>query len=281
MSYTDLNGTVETLTSSVTSLVGNLNDVPVGVPLINGILTENEVLTANVAGISDADGLGALSYQWLRNGNVISGATSSSYTLGDSDVGRSLSVRVSYTDLNGTVETLTSSVTSSIVNVNDVPVISGPGVQQVDLNHGTGTLEFLVADIDNPVDSPVLSVSSSDASVIPLSSILPGGSGAQRTAEILPIVSSFSGSVWITLSVTDAIDTSKFQFEVILGAAFNSGFLDPVSPIAVDNAGGHSSPELSGTVDEPDASAGSELEGESDFSNTESRGQASLNDLLS
>ncbi|MFN8707285.1 MAG: DUF4347 domain-containing protein, partial [Planctomyces sp.] len=281
VSYTDLNGTVETLTSSVTSSIGNVNDVPVGLPLINGILTEDKVLSANVAGISDADGLGTLSYQWLRNGSAISGATSSSYTLGDSDVGRSLSVRVSYTDLNGTVETLTSSVTSSIANVNDVPVISGPGVQQVDLNHGTGVLDIQVSDIDNPVDSLILSVSSSDAGVIPLSSILLGGSGAQRTVEILPIVSSFSGSVWITLSVTDSIDTSEFQFEVILGAAFNTGFLDQGIPIAVENTGGNSSPEIGGTVNQPDSSAGSDFEDESDFSNTESRGQAFLDDLLS
>ena len=55
-------------------------------------------------GISDADGLGAFSYQWLRNGAAIGGATASTYTLGDADVGTQISVRVTYTDGHGTAE---------------------------------------------------------------------------------------------------------------------------------------------------------------------------------
>ena len=37
---------------------------------------EGSLLSANTAGISDADGLGAFSYQWLRGGVAIGGATS-------------------------------------------------------------------------------------------------------------------------------------------------------------------------------------------------------------
>ena len=44
------------------------NDAPAGVPTISGTPTEDQTLTANTAGISDADGLGAFSYQWLRDG---------------------------------------------------------------------------------------------------------------------------------------------------------------------------------------------------------------------
>ncbi|MDH3451910.1 MAG: DUF4347 domain-containing protein, partial [Gammaproteobacteria bacterium] len=73
--------------ASASITVNAVNDAPVGVPAISGTVTEDQVLTADTSGISDADGLGAFSYQWLRNGGAIGGATASTYTLGDADVG--------------------------------------------------------------------------------------------------------------------------------------------------------------------------------------------------
>ncbi len=72
--------------------MANVNDAPVGVPTITGTVTEDQMLTANIGGISDDDGLGAFSYQWLRGGVAIGGATASTYTLGDADVGTLISV---------------------------------------------------------------------------------------------------------------------------------------------------------------------------------------------
>ena len=91
------------------------------------------MLTADTSGISDADGLGAFSYQWLRNGGVIAGATAGTYTLGDADVGTLISVQVAYTDAQGTGEgPLTSAQTAAVASVNDAPVISSlPPAQTV------------------------------------------------------------------------------------------------------------------------------------------------------
>ncbi len=99
VTYTDAHGTPEgPLTSAQTSDVANVNDTPSGVPTITGTATEDQTLTADTSGISDADGLGSFSYQWLRDGSAISGATSSSYTLTDTDVGSKITVQISYTD---------------------------------------------------------------------------------------------------------------------------------------------------------------------------------------
>ncbi|MCP4083058.1 MAG: hemolysin-type calcium-binding protein, partial [Planctomycetaceae bacterium] len=124
VSYTDGNSTAEgPLTSAQTAAVVNVNDDPVGLPTITGTVTEDQILTADTSGISDADGLGAFSYQWLRDGVAIGGATASTYTLGDADVGTLISVEVSYTDGNSTAEgPLTSAQTAAVVNVNDDPV---------------------------------------------------------------------------------------------------------------------------------------------------------------
>lgn len=121
ITYTDGNGTVETLTSAPTNIVTGFNDTPVGLPVIQGTISENQTLTASTAGISDDDGLGAFSYQWMRNGSNITGATAATYTTGDADVGTTLSVRVTYTDDQGTTESLTSASTASVQNVNDSP----------------------------------------------------------------------------------------------------------------------------------------------------------------
>ena len=105
VTYTDGHGTAEgPLTSVPTAVVTNVNTPPVGLPTISGTPTEDQTLTANTSGISDADGLGAFSYQWLSNGSIIGGATAGTYLLGDADVGTQISVRVSYTDGGGTAE---------------------------------------------------------------------------------------------------------------------------------------------------------------------------------
>ena len=107
----DLGGTTLQLVSI--TLV-NINDNPVGLPTISGIITEGNTLTANTSGISDVDGLGAFSYQWLRNGIAISGATASAYTLGNADVGTLISVQVLYTDAQSTAESITSTQTAAV-----------------------------------------------------------------------------------------------------------------------------------------------------------------------
>ncbi len=122
VSYTDGHGTVENVTSTPTAAVANVNDAPLGLPTISGGATEDQTLAANTGGISDADGLGAFSYQWLRAGASIGGATGSTYTLDDADVGLTISVRVAYTDGHGAVENVTSNPTAAVANVNDAPV---------------------------------------------------------------------------------------------------------------------------------------------------------------
>jgi hypothetical protein len=67
------------------------------------------VITADTSGFSDLDGLGELSYQWTANGITIANATGGSYTLTQSEVGKSVAVTASYTDGRGVVESVQSS----------------------------------------------------------------------------------------------------------------------------------------------------------------------------
>jgi hypothetical protein len=62
-----------------------------------------------------------LSYQWLGGGVAINGATGATLTLTQALVGKTISVRGSYVDLQGTAEAVTSQPTVAVANVNDAP----------------------------------------------------------------------------------------------------------------------------------------------------------------
>ncbi len=133
VSWTDGGNTVESLTSAPTATVTDINDAPTGSVTIDGTATQGETLTADTSGIADADGLGAFSYQWKRDGSDIPGATDAGYVLTQADVGAAITVTVSWTDGGNTVESLTSAPTATVTDINDAPTgtvtISGTATQ--------------------------------------------------------------------------------------------------------------------------------------------------------
>jgi Ca2+-binding RTX toxin-like protein len=123
VSYTDRFGNPENLTSDILKVPG-LNDLPTGTVTITGVAEEDQVLTADASGVSDADGIdvGTVAFQWQRDGVDIPGATGTTYTLTQQDVGAAISVVYNYTDLLGTPESVTSAPTDLVENVQD-PVV--------------------------------------------------------------------------------------------------------------------------------------------------------------
>ena len=95
--------------------ISNVNENPTGNVLITGTAEEDQTLSADTSTIADPDGLGTFNYQWQRGGSDITGATSSTYTLVNADVGSVITVVVNYTDADGTNESLTSAATSTVV----------------------------------------------------------------------------------------------------------------------------------------------------------------------
>ena len=136
--------TAESLTSAATNAVTNTNDDPIGLPTISGTATQGETLTANTDAISDADGLGAFSYQWQAGGTDINGATGTTFELTQAQVGATITVTVSYTDGGSTTETLTSAATNAVTNTNDdptgLPTITGTPTQGAILTVNTDSI---------------------------------------------------------------------------------------------------------------------------------------------
>ena len=92
------------------------NSPATGAPTITGAAQAGETLAADTTGIADEDGLenAAFTYQWLGDGSAIQGATARAYTLTDSDEGKAIRVRVSFTDNAGNEESLTSAPTDAV-----------------------------------------------------------------------------------------------------------------------------------------------------------------------
>jgi len=111
------------------------NTPATGSPVITGTTNIGQTLSVDTSSIADADGLGTFSYQWIRDGADVLGATNSTYTLTVPDNNSNISVRVSFVDGLGYSEALTS---SAVGPVNDVtaPVITLTGPSVVNLTQG-------------------------------------------------------------------------------------------------------------------------------------------------
>ena len=117
VSFTDDADNEETLTSEATvEVAAASNRDATGAPTISGTPQVRETLTADTADIADEDGLTnvAYRYQWIAGGSDINGATSSTYTLTASEQGKTIKVKVSFTDDADNQEFLTSADTDTV-----------------------------------------------------------------------------------------------------------------------------------------------------------------------
>ena len=130
--------TVTTATRDYTVSVVNVNDPASGALTVSGTPAQGETLTADTSAISDEDGVGTISYQWYRDGELITGEASSELALTQADVGSAISADISYVDGSGATETFQSASTAAVSNTNDVPtgapVITGTFSQDRELS---------------------------------------------------------------------------------------------------------------------------------------------------
>jgi uncharacterized delta-60 repeat protein len=104
------------VSGSTTVQIAPINDQYTGSVTISGAASLGQTLRASNT-LNDADGLGAISYQWQVNSHNVSGATGSEYLLTPADVGKTISVQASYVDAGGTHE----SAVSAHILVGDYP----------------------------------------------------------------------------------------------------------------------------------------------------------------
>ena len=119
VTFVDDGGHQETLTSAATDAVAALpqpNSPATGAPTIGGTAQVGETLTVDTSGITDEDGLddSSFTHQWVREDSVMVANAARSYTPTDGDRGKSVKVRVSFTDDAGNPETRSSAQTATV-----------------------------------------------------------------------------------------------------------------------------------------------------------------------
>lgn len=109
-----------------------------------------------------------------------------------------------------------ATVTLTITPVNDVPTLSPVANQRITAGSSTGDLAFTVGDVETAADSLTVTATSSNTGLVPAdpSHLVLGGSGAQRTLNVVVPADSASGSTTITLSVSDGSVTTSTTFAV-------------------------------------------------------------------
>lgn len=147
VSYTDSLGNEEAVSSDPTEVVTNTTDdtsdstssgshwsasvgdeednhSPTGSITINGPPIQGEILTIT-SSLADEDGLGIVSYQWQSDGVDISGAIDDELLLSQEFVGSKITVVASYTDDQGTDESVTSYPTRVVTQDASIRVQDG------------------------------------------------------------------------------------------------------------------------------------------------------------
>ncbi len=124
--YVDGEGTLEVIETAPTDVVQNSNDLPQGLPIINGSSVEDNTIKIDVSGISDEDSVGKFTYRWERSSDAARWTpyqTNSSnpalLRLNQAEVGFAYRAIVSYTDSFGTMETLVTPATNMVQNIDD------------------------------------------------------------------------------------------------------------------------------------------------------------------
>ena len=182
VSFTDDAGHMETLTSAATAAVAaKSNSAATGAPTISGTAKVGETLTADTSGVADTDGLdnATFSYQWLADGADITGATDSTYTLSVAEEGKAISVRVSFTDDAGHVETLTSAATAAVAAKSNSAATGAPTIS------GTAKVgETLTADTSGVADTDGLDNSTFNYQWLADGADITGATGATYTLSV-------------------------------------------------------------------------------------------------
>ena len=207
--------------SSVTISDNNSGDAVVG-----------DVLTGNYT-YSDYEGEaeGTSTFSWLRNGSAISGATSQTYTLVDSDVAAEIQFMVTPVSVSSSIgtagSTVGSAVTSSVLATGTAPVVSGLA-HYLDVNNNgvNDSGDQVVIPFDQ--DIVVNSVLSTDIALQVTGDSF--GTGASVA------VGALANELVVTLGTSPALK-SRFDFSASsLTAGSASGISSTLLPDSIESA---------------------------------------------
>ena len=234
-----------------------LNAPPTGLPTIAGTARVGETLTASETGIDDANGLTgvAFAWQWVSNDGTadtdIGGATEAAYTLAAADAGRSIKVRVTFTDDGDTEETLTSAATAAVKDSLSLSVADA----QVQEEDADATADFVVS----------LSRAASQTVVVDWTSVDGTATAGEDYTAASGALTFQPGETSKTVSVVildDTVEDGGETFTLQLSNASGATLADDAATGTIRNTEGTARPDLTAAFEGLPASH----DGESAFS---------------
>ena len=216
------------------------NEPASGAPVVHGTAQVGESLWADASGIEDGNGLDRVQfqYQWMSNDGSadtdIAGATDSGYTLAADDVGRTIKVKVAFTDRGGYSETRTGAATGAVAAAPNNPATGKPAIS------GTAQVgETLTVDTSGIADADGLDNATYSYQWMAGGTEIPGATGPSYT-----LVSDDEGKtiqVWVGF-----IDDARNEEALASAATEAVGFA--VQQQGASNTPATGEPTISGTA---------------------------------
>ncbi len=215
------------------------NEPAGGAPVLHGTAQVGESLWADATGIEDGNGLDRVQfrYQWVSgDGNAdtdIAGATDSGYTLVSADVGRTIKVRVAFTDRGGYSETRTGAATGAVAAAPNNPATGAPTI--------TGTAqvgEELTADTSRIADNDGLTNATYSYQWLAGGTGTPGATGSSYTLT--------EDDEGLTIQVLVGFTDDAGNEEALASAA--TGAVSPAAQQQAANSPATGAPTITGTA---------------------------------
>lgn len=122
---------------------------------------------------------------------------------------------------------------SPSVATNTFPAIAAISDQSVDEDNATSAIPFIISDSETATSTLTLAKTSSNLSLIPVTNVVFGGSGSNRTVTVTPAANQF-GSALITISVSDGLLAASESFTITVAPANDPPAIATVSDQITD-----------------------------------------------
>ncbi|MBL9208553.1 MAG: hypothetical protein JNN01_25950 [Opitutaceae bacterium] len=262
-------------TVTVTPVSGQTGSATVTVTISDGVLTASESFVVTVNAVNSAPTLSAIAAR-VMDASTTSSAIP--FTVGDAETpvaslavsaassnptllpvsgialagsGASRTVTLTPTTHQTGTATVTLTVSDGLLSVsqsfqvtvnavNTAPTISGIADRSLEANRDTGLLNFTVGDAETPAANLVVTVSTSNPTLLPVSAAVLGGTGGARTVKLTPAANQ-TGLVTITLTVSDGDLTAQSVFILTVNAPITAPTISDLTDRTI-NAGASTGP---------------------------------------
>ncbi len=163
---------------------------------------------------------------------VFSGTGASRFVTVTPAANQSGSATVTLTVSDGTA-TRSDTFTLTVTAVNDVPTISDVTDRAVNEDTATAAIPFVIGDVETSTSSLTVTRTSSNTALVPLTGVLLGGSGANRTVTVIPAANQF-GTSTITLSVSDGTATVSDSFVLTVNPVNDLPVISNVANLSIN-----------------------------------------------